>query len=316
MRPSPGSFRPPGGPGRGAVAARSRTVLLWLSAPALGGTLLAPLPAVGQLRRDPAVQPVATVHAGDLLLGLGAAWGADARFPLSALTGDLLSAPRVSVAWGMASRVVLEVRGDAYQVLSVDEAGPSNVPLDEGVADGTTADAGDFRIGLLFAPIGSEDGFSAGGRLEVKLPNSDESKGIGPNTTDFRASLLAGFGRGPWRFTGDVGIGILEAPLESFEQNDVAVYSAELLYALPGRRARLAVSLDGRASTRGHVPIGTEDLGEVRVGADLRLGPWLLDADLLAGYAGNTPDWGFGTGLAWSPAGEQGEVFRRRPPGR
>lgn len=270
-------------------------VLLLLSSPGSGAA---------QLRRDPSVQPIGAVRQGDLLIGLGGAWGADARFPLSGLSGDLLSVGRVTVAWGLASRVLLELRGDVRQILYVDDVQPSNVPLDEGVADGTTSDSGDFRIGILFAPLGSKEGFSAGGRLEVKLPNSDEKKGIGTNTTDFRASLLAGYGRGPWRFTGDVGVGILEAPLENFEQNDVVVYSAEWLFALPGRSARLAVSVDGRASTRGHVPIGTEDLGEVRFGGDLRLGSWLFDGGLYAGYAGNSPDWGFGAGAAWVPRRE------------
>lgn len=132
----------------------------------------------------------------------------------------------------------------------------------------------------------------------MKLPNSNERKGIGPNTTDFRLGVLGGWARGPWRLTADVGVGILEAPLENFEQNDVLVYSAELLVRVPGSPLRLYAGADGRASTRGRVPIGTGDLGQASLGADLRLGAWILDGGLTFGYAGSTPDWGLSAGVS------------------
>lgn len=252
------------------------------------------------------MQPVAEVRTGELLLGVGLAYGAAAVFPLSGLTGDLLSVARTTVAFGLGPRILVEVRGSAYEVLRIRERGPSAVPLEPDVEDGTTSDHGDFRIGVLFAPLGSARGLAAGARLEVKLPNSDEGKGIGTNTTDFRGSLLGSLGAGRWRLTADMGVGILEAPLQTFEQNDVVVYSAELLYRLPGGRGRLAAGVDGRASTRGRVPLGTEDLGEVQLGGEYRLGGWLLDASLTAGYAGNSPDWGVRTGLARRLGGKDG----------
>ncbi|MFQ5689484.1 MAG: hypothetical protein ACE5HQ_04335 [Gemmatimonadota bacterium] len=283
--------------GRRPTAACGRT---WPVCLAIGLGAIWPGTAWSQLRRDPTVQPIGTVRKGDVLVGLGVRYSADAEFPLSGLSGDLFSVGRLTLAYGLAERVLIELRGDVYQVLSIDSAGPSAVPLDAGVADGTTTDVGDFRLSMLFAPIGSSDGFSAGARVEVKLPNSDETRGIGTNTTDFRLGLLGSYGQGALRVTADVGVAILEAPLENFQQNDVLAYGAELLYSVAGGRGRLALGTDGRASTRGHVPLGTEDLGELRVGGDYRSGVWLLDAGVGLGYADASPDWTVSVGLGYA----------------
>lgn len=276
-----------------------------------------PSAAAAQLRRDPALQPVPDVRRGEWLIGLGAAIGFDAAFPLSGLSGDLASLGRLTFAYGLGDGVLLEIRGDAWRVLTIDERGESRVPLDPGVEDGRTSDAGDFRIGFLFTPIGSRSGFAAGGHVEVKLPNSDETKGIGPNTTDVRVAALASWGAARWRATGSLGIGILEAPLESFEQNDVLAYAAELLLKL-GSRVRLALGVDGRAATRGRVLAGTEDLGALTLGADWRHGAWTIDAGVSRGLATSSADWSVGVGLSWSRLSESGsargrERARRRP---
>lgn len=273
---------------------------------ALFVALALPVGVTGQMRRDPSVQPVAEIRRGDLLVGVGLSYGANQTFPLLGLRGDLLSVGRLTLAYGLADAVILEIRGDLQNVLYLEpdpDAAPERpepaVPLDPGTLDGTTHDFGDFRIGVLFAPIGSKEGLSAGGRLEVKLPNSDETRGIGTNTTDVRLSLLGGFGCGPVRATADLGVAILEAPLEGFEQNDVVVYSAELLYRMLEGRIRLALGLDGRAATRGHVLLGTEDLGEIRAGGEYAAGRLALDGEVALGYAGTSPDWAFRIGAAY-----------------
>ncbi len=57
--------------------------------------------------------------------------------------------------------------------------------------------------------------------------------------------------------------------------------------------------MDGRVSTRGEVPLGTEDLGRARVGADYRRARWLVDGGGFLGYAGNSPDYGVFGGVAY-----------------
>lgn len=266
----------------------------------MSALVCAPAPGYGQARRDPSLQPVSGVKAGSLLLGAGLAWAADRAFPLSGLEGNLLSVGRLSLAYGLADRVLLEIRGDVWQTLWVDEAGPSPIPLDADALDGRTGDVGDFRIGLLLAPIGGERGLSAGAHVEVKLPNSNEAKGIGSNTTDVRLALLGSYGARRWRVTLSIGVGILEAPAESFEQNDVVLYAGELLYRV-GPGLRFAMGLEGRASTRDRVPLGTEDIGEVVIGADYRLGDWLVDVGLTRGLVEDSSEWGARAGWAYAP---------------
>lgn len=262
-------------------------------------TLLVPLaaPAAGQLRRAPDV-PYVPDGAGRLLVGVGGGHELDARFPLSGLRGDLSRLGSVTVAYSFAPGAVVQVRGDAARRLAVESRGPSAVPLDEGVDDGVTHDVGDFRISTLFRLLGEARGPSAGLHLEVKLPNSDEERGLGLNTTDFLGSVFGSWGLGPFRLNSDVGIGILEAPTEAFVQNDVVVYAAELLYRPEGHPLALSLSARGRASTRGRIPLGTEDRGRLRLLGELRLGPWRLDAGVLAGYAGTSPDAGLEVGAA------------------
>lgn len=276
------------------IAALLATSLLAAASPSLEA----------QLRRSPAIQPVAEVRAGELLLGVGGGWADDESFPLSGLAGDVLTPAALTLAFGLADRVVLELRWDAWRMLEIERRGPSGVPLDPGVEDGRTADVGDARLGVLFAPVGRRQGPALGGRVEVKLPNTSEEKGIGPNTTDVRLSVLGSLGLRRWRATADLGVAILESPLERFAQNDVAVYAAELLYR-PTGRLRLALGVDGRASTRGRVPLGTEDRGIVTLGAEVTAGGWLVDVAAAAGYAGTSPAWALEAGLARRAGGRR-----------
>jgi hypothetical protein len=267
---------------------------------ALAGTLLSMLAGSlhAQARRDPAVQPVIEIEAGDLLVGAGLGYEANRSFPLSGLSGDLWSLGRLTFVYGLARAVAIEVRGDLQHVLTIEGRGESAIELSPATDGASTSDFGDFRVGVLLMPFGGSEGLSGGAHVQVTLPNSDEKKGIGTNTTDVRLSLLGSYGSGPLRVTADVGVAILEAPLQTFEQNDVLAYSGELLYRTG--HVRLALGVDGRASTRGRVPIGTEDLGEVRTGFDVRFGAWLLDAEVAAGYAGSSSDWAFRAGAAYA----------------
>lgn len=280
--------------------------------------LLAPEPAAAQqLRRDPVVREAAGARAGQLLLGAGLGWEPGSAFPLSGLRGDLYRLGTVTVAYALADGAVLEVRGDAWRVLRIDGRGTSHVPLEPGVADGTTADAGDFRIASVVRLVGRARGLSAGVDVAVKLPNSKETRGIGLNTTDFEGSVFGSWGGKEVRATGEVGVGILTAPLRTFVQDDVLLYAAELVWT-PGGAAgagagplaggpaaassavRLWVGVAGRANTRNVVPVGLEDRGSVRAGVEWSRGGWALDGSAAVGYAADSPDASLTVGLARS----------------
>jgi len=295
-------------------------------AAALLAALLFPRSAAAQLRRDPVVREAAGARAGELLLGLGAGWEPGSRFPLSGLRGDLLRLGTLTAAYAVADGVVLEVRGDALRVLEIDGRGPSHVPLEPGVEDGRTADAGDFRIATVARLLGGARGPSAGVDVAVKLPNSRESRGIGLNTTDFEGSVFGSWGSPRLRATAELGIGILAAPLRTFVQDDVLLYGAEVVWSSggvagsgawsgggsgasardrgPDRAGRsggsLRVSLgaSGRLNTRSVVPVGLEDRGRVRAGLEWGRGSWALDGSVAAGYGPLGPDLALGLGLA------------------
>ncbi len=181
----------------------------------------------------------------------------------------------------------------------MDSLGVPIIEPDESPIGGSASGAADFRAAVSFLLFGDDQGLAAGGRFEFNLPGSDESKGLGTNSLNIRFGVLGAFRRGPLVFTADVGLAVLEAPVDNFEQNDVLAYSAELLYSTPlDTPLRLYVGVDGRASIRSTVPPGTEDLGAARFGVDLRLGRWLLDAGGLVGYAGNSASWGLTGGVA------------------
>jgi hypothetical protein len=256
--------------------------------------------AQNALRRSAAIQPVGLVARGDLLIGIGATYESNVARPLVAVVGDLWRLGVVRVSWAAADGVLVEVSGDFRRVLTVDSMGVPPVNPRPDLLNGRSSATGDFAVAFSFLVLGDGDGLGAGGRLKIELSNSNEKDGLGTNTTNVRLSLLGSYGKGPFQFTGDVGIGILEAPLENFEQNDVVVYSAELLLApLADVRLRMFGGIDGRASTRNRVLIGTEDLGEFYLGLDYRLGRWLIDTAAGLGYAGSSPDWKVAGGISF-----------------
>ncbi|WP_419948843.1 hypothetical protein [Candidatus Palauibacter sp.] len=260
-------------------------------------------PLAAQLRRDAFVQTVGAAASGEVLFGLGVTHITDAVFPLSGLSGDLTAAPVLHAVWAVGPRVAFEVRGAVRQVLSIDGSDrmPA-VPLDPSVDDGTTRDVGDFELAVSFAPLGGPEGFSAGGHLGMKLPNSDETRGIGSNTTDVTIAALFSWLSGRWRAAGWFGVAILEAPSQIFEQNDAFAYAFESLWrASP--RWRLSLGTRGRVSTRRLSPRGTEDLGEIRATVEWRRGPVAVDAGLGRGYSTASGDWNLRAGIAWRLAG-------------
>lgn len=236
---------------------------------------------------------------GDLLLAAGIHRVFDATFPLSGLSGDMWSLGRLTLAYGLGDGVLLEVEGDAWRVMTIERRSEAAVPLEPGVDDGTTADAGDFEISVAFTPLGTSRGLSGGALIGVRLPNSDERKGIGTNTTDVTLAALLSWGADRWRLRGLVGVGILEAPLDDFEQNDVLEYGIEGELDLASH-ARLALGLEGRASTRDVVPLGTGDLAELHAALQWRPRDWGWDVAISRGLVGGPGEWSVGAGLSWA----------------
>ena len=259
------------------------------------------MPAEGQLKRDALVQPVG-LGGGEALIGVGFTRTANAAFPLAGLEGDLNAFPVLHAVWAIGPHAVLELKGAARKALSIEARDPAPaIELDPSVRDGTTRDVGDFEVAVSLAPLGGPMGFSAGAHVGVKLPNSDETRGIGTNTTDVTMAALFSWASARWRATGWFGVSILEVPAEPFEQNDAFAWAFEALWdAAPSWR--LSVGTRGRASTRSISPPGTGDLGELRATVEWRRGPVAIDAALGHGTTEMSGDWNLRAGVAWTLA--------------
>jgi len=105
----------------------------------------------------------------------------------------------------------------------------------------------------------------------VELPNSDQARGIGANTTNFYGVILAEkrFAGDKLNVFGNLGLGILTAPLEATSQNDVLLYGLAGIYAASDR-LNVVGEVGGFHSTRKTAPLGTEDFSEARLGAQIR----------------------------------------------
>ncbi len=271
-------------------------------AAALGVALAGP--AAAQLKRDALVQPVG-VGDGQAIMGVGFTRTTNAAFPLAGLRGDLNAFPVLNAAWAIGPHAVLELKGAARKALEIEARDPAPaIEPDPSVRDGTTRDVGDFELAISLAPLGGPRGFSAGGHVGVKLPNSDETRGIGTNTTDVTIAALFSWASARWRATGWFGVGILEVPAEPFEQNDAFAYAFEALWDV-APTWRLSVGTRGRSSTRRVSPPGTGDLGELRATVEWRRGPVAIDGAVGHGTTEMSGDWNMRAGVAWTLAGNR-----------
>ncbi|MDH3297506.1 MAG: hypothetical protein OEM96_04400 [Gemmatimonadota bacterium] len=251
-----------------------------------------------QMARLSTTPPIAEVRQGDALLGFGISYGFDQTFPLSGLKGDLLSIGRFVAAYGIADHAVLQLEWDALRILRIEQAGPSAVMLAAGSGEGHTSDLADARITLTYAPFSLRSGVLFGGWAAFELPNSEQSRGIGNNTSNALVGGLVSIPREHLTLTGRLGLGILESPLRQFSQDDVVVYGVDGLVDVTDR-LRLTVSVDGRTNPRRTVSLGAEDVGAIRAGAEIQVGGWRIDGGLASGFAHRSPAWQVDLGLSW-----------------
>ncbi|HSQ19344.1 MAG TPA: hypothetical protein VLR92_03120 [Blastocatellia bacterium] len=193
------------------------------------------------------------------------------RFPLSGLRGDVTRLADTRLSFGLAPNVEFQIEWTFQNFLSITGHDPSAIPLKLGANESDTNDVGDARLWMKIKLRNqSRIAPSVGFRFGVELPNSNQARGIGTNTTNFYGMILAEKRIGDkLNVFGNLGLGILTAPLEATSQNDV------LLYGLAGNyvasdRVNIVGEVNGFHSTRKRAPLGTEDFSEARLGAQIR----------------------------------------------
>ncbi|MCG3155817.1 MAG: hypothetical protein DKINENOH_02425 [bacterium] len=212
------------------------------------------------------------------------------RAPLSGLQGRLLRLGVIRLDAGVAEGVVLQVRGAVLQQLAIDTR--ASQPRPGFPAVGTTRDAGDFSVATIMRLAqNAAHTIAFGLRVETRLPNSTQKKGIGTNTTEvFLAALLSQkFSR--LTLLAETGLGILTAPLETDEQNDVLTYGLAASHDI-STRVQIAAEINGYLTTRNLIPAGTEARGVLRAGGRWRSRHFEVEFSLSRGLTANEGTWG------------------------
>jgi hypothetical protein len=253
-------------------------------------------------------EDVDIIPPGSLRVEAGIDFLQDVKIPLSGLKGDLTRVGVIGVSIGLSPNVEVQIEGVAQNVLSINsQTVPS--PIELGFAPGATStnDTGDFTLSTkIKLRAETKRGPSLGFRFGVQLPNSNQSRGIGVNQTNAFGTILVGkkFGQkfgteARVNLFGNLGIGILTAPLEKFTQNDVLLYGFAGIIRVH-RQFNIAAEINGRANTRsGNAPLGTESQSEVRLGMQIKAAGLRFDIAGIAGLSKFSPRSGVTFGVTY-----------------
>jgi hypothetical protein len=246
-------------------------------------------------------EDVEIIKPGVIRIETGFEFVQDQRFPLSGLRGDLTKLGNTRLSFGLAPNVEFQIEWTLQNFLSIKgrEVTPLNLKL------GANAnDANDFGDATLWMKIKLKNESkitpSLGFRFGMQLPNSNEAKGIGTNTTNVFGMITAGkhFHDDKVEVFGNLGAGILQTPLSNFSQNDVLLYGLAGIYKVSDT-FNLVGEVNGRHSTRRRAPLGTEDYSEARIGGQLRALGVRWNAAGIFGISKNAPKSGLSLGVTY-----------------
>src|SRR5581483_2925469 len=268
-----------------------RVALLFLS------VILLTIVGYGQ-QRPLVTEDVDIVKPGNIRVQVGFDLDQKQRFGLSGLSGDVTKIGDIGVYFGMSPNVQFEITGTIREYLNIETRGVSAIPLNIG-SSSNTHDVGDFTLSAKFKLTKETEHIPAFGfRFGVQLPNSDQAKGIGTNTTNAFGMVLAEkhFFNDRLNTFGNVGVAILTNPLSGTSQNDVILYGAAAIVKITDR-FNVVGEVNGRHSTRTPPP-GTESLGEARIGFQLKAAGLQWDSAFIKGYTPFSPRYGFTLGVS------------------
>jgi hypothetical protein len=242
-----------------------------------------------------------TIGAGRVLLEGGVEYDHDAIYPVSGLTGNLLRVPQFGISVGVSSIAEVQIDQASFSRLEITSRRPAPLSGLMNATGSTTTDSDDLLIGtkIRIAPEGTTRP-AFGFRFATKLPNANNESGLGLDTTDFFASILAGKTVQSVRVVGNIGFAILGDPTNGNRQNDVITYGVSLARAVTNA-AEVVGEVNGRANTRSGGPLpGTESRSIVRLGVRYTTGGWRGDAAVLVGATNNDPGIGVTAGFTYA----------------
>ena len=263
--------------------------------------LLATAVAARAQQRPLLTEDVDVVKPGIIRVETGFEFLQDVKFPLSGLRGDMTKLLDSRLSFGLSPMVEFQIEWTPQNFLSIKGRGPTPLDLKLGANAADTNDVGDVTLWMKIK-MRNETRIapSLGFRFGVGLPNSNQARGIGTNTTNFYATVNAGkkFADGRLNVFGNLGVGILQAPLANFTQNDVLMFGLASIYRLSDR-VNLVGEVNGSHSTRKHAPLGTEDFSQARVGAQIRALGLRFNAAGIFGLSDRAPRTGLALGVTY-----------------
>lgn len=242
---------------------------------------------------------------GSIEIGAGADFFQDAKFPLSGIKGDLTRVGDFRLRTGFASNVELQIEGAIQQYVAINSRSFSPIPLN--VTGNSTNDFDDFTVSAKIKLRNETKNLPAVGlKFGFQMPNTDQALGIGTNQINIFTKIILQkhFGsvvdKTP-RFNtyGNIGLGIMTAPMERFTQNDVLLYGLAGIYRLVDH-VNLVSEVNGRVNTRsGAAPLGTESIGQFRIGAQIKASGLRFDTAAAFGLTKYSPRTGIIFGVTY-----------------
>ena len=242
---------------------------------------------------------------GAFELGIGVDFFQNSKFPLSGIKGDLTRVGDIRLKTGFSSNVELQVEGTLQNFLAINSQAPSAIPLS--VTGNSTNDFDDFTISTKVKLFNETKTLPAVGlKFGFQMPNTDQAKGIGTNQINIFSKVIVQkrFGKRAGRtplanIYGNIGLGIMNAPIASFTQNDVLLYGLAGIFRVSDR-INIVSEVNGRLSTRsGDAPLGTESIGQFRVGAQIKASGLRFDTAALFGLTKYSPRTGVVFGVTY-----------------
>lgn len=230
----------------------------------------------------------------------------NAKFPLSGLKGDQTRVGDIRISVGFSSNVEFQIEGVLQNFVAINSAvTPSPIPLN---LDGnSTSDAGDFILSTKIKLRNETKNLPAVGfKFGFQMPNSNQARGIGTNQINVFGKVLVQkrFGKQAGKDArvnvfGNLGLGIMTAPIERFTQNDVLLYGIAGIYRLTDR-INLVSEINGRANTRsGNAPLGTESISQFRIGTQIKASGLRFDTAAIFGLTKFSPRSGITFGVTY-----------------
>src|SRR5215213_10913832 len=268
-------------------------------------TLFAAVPAFAQ-QRPLLTEDVDITPEGTIEVAAGVDFLQNVKFPLSGLKGDLTRVGDIRVRTGFSRNVELQIEGTIQNYLAINsQTTPSPIPLN--VSRNSTNDFDDFVVSAKVKLRNETSNLPAVGfKFGFQMPNTDQARGIGTNQINIFTKILLQkrFGRVTGKqprvnVFGNVGLAIMTAPLERFTQNDLLLYGLAGIFKV-NDRINIVSEVNGRLNTRsGAAPLGTESVGQFRIGTQIRASNLRFDTAAIFGLTRFSPRTGVTFGVTY-----------------